>query len=280
MALAVLYSIHRGPGHPSPRSLLPARDICANFACRTVQKAAKADRRPQPPDPLRQRTTRRAASEISRPSSPHAGHSTHYPTARSLQRLHLRADVTVYDEKLGISGLNYLSLTTGYLLGSTLCALSVDRIYRHLSKRVAGQAGKPEFRLPLLTVSAILVPGGLLCYGWSAQAHIHWMMPNLGIAIFAAGAIIAFQCVINYILDAYPRYTASAVAAITFLRALAGTGFPLFAPKLYEVLRYGWGNSVLAFAAILLGFPAPLLLWRFGESLRSKSQYAAGDVRE
>ena len=49
---------------------------------------------------------------------------------------------TVYHEKPGISGLIYHSLTTGYLLGSTLYAVSVDRIYRRLSKRAAGQAGK------------------------------------------------------------------------------------------------------------------------------------------
>ncbi len=181
----------------------------------------------------------------------------------------------VYCEKLGISGLNYLSLTLGYLLGSQICALSVDRIYKSLTQSNNG-TGKPEYRIPLLTSSALLVPLGLFWYGWSAQDRLHWIMPNIGIALFACGVIIGVQCTVTYIIDAYSRYTASAIAAITLLRSLLALGFPLFAPRMYQVLGYGWGNSVLAFAAILLGWPATFAMWKWGEALRGKSQYASG----
>ena len=45
---------------------------------------------------------------------------------------------------------------------------------------------------------------------------------------------------------------------------------------MYKSLDYGWGNSLLGFIAIVLGVPAPFLLWRFGAALRAKSQFAAG----
>ena len=45
---------------------------------------------------------------------------------------------------------------------------------------------------------------------------------------------------------------------------------------MYDKLGYGWGNSLLAFVAILLGVPGPLLLWKYGEILRAKSPFAAG----
>lgn len=77
------------------------------------------------------------------------------------------------------------------------------------------------------------------------------------------------------VIDTYTRYAASAVAAITFLRSLAGFGFPLFAPVMYDALGYGWGNSVLAFVAIAIGVPAPWLFWHYGAWLRAKSQFAA-----
>lgn len=51
---------------------------------------------------------------------------------------------------------------------------------------------------------------------------------------------------------------------------------PLFAPYMYEALGLDWGNSLLAFLAIGLGIPAPVLLWKFGQALREKSTYAAG----
>ena len=78
------------------------------------------------------------------------------------------------------------------------------------------------------------------------------------------------------VVDAYTRYAASAVGAATVLRSLAGFGFPLFAPYMYNALGYGWGNSLLGFVAVGLGIPAPVLLWMYGQKLRERSPFAAG----
>lgn len=182
---------------------------------------------------------------------------------------------TRYGESVGIGGLNYISLGVGFFLGTQICAPCQDRIYRALKARNNG-VGKPEFRVPLMIPGALLVPIGLFWYGWTAQAHTHWILPNIGAALFAAGVIIGFQCIQTYIVDSYTRYAASAVGAATVLRSLAGFGFPLFAPYMYAALDYGWGNSLLGFIAIALGFPAPFLLWKYGEGLRKKSTFAAG----
>ena len=101
-------------------------------------------------------------------------------------------------------------------------------------------------------------------------------MPNIGIAIFAVGVKIETQCMQSYAVDTYTLYAASAGAAGLFLRSLAGFAFPLFASYLYARLDYGWGNSLLAFIAIGLGLPAPLLLGKYGSYLRAKSPYATG----
>lgn len=101
-------------------------------------------------------------------------------------------------------------------------------------------------------------------------------MPNIGAAIFGAGAIICFQCMSTYIVDSYVRFAASGMAAAVVLRSFAGFGFPLFAPYMYNALGYGWGNSLLGFLAIFVGIPAPALFWFYGERLRKRSTYAAG----
>lgn len=180
-----------------------------------------------------------------------------------------------YNESVGIGGLNYISLGLGFFLGTQICAPINDRIYRKLKKR-NNDIGRPEFRAPLMIPGSLLTPIGLFWYGWSAQARLHWVMPNIGAVIFAAGTIIPFQCIQTYIVDSYPRFAASAIGAATVLRSLAGFGFPLFAPYMYAALDYGWGNSLLAFIAIVLGFPAPFLLWKYGQTLRAKSKFAAG----
>jgi MFS family permease len=180
-----------------------------------------------------------------------------------------------YHESIGIGGLNYISLAMGFFIGTQICAPCQDRIYRALKKRNNG-VGKPEFRVPLMIPGALLIPIGLFWYGWSAQAHAHWILPNIGTVIFSAGVIIGFQCIQTYIVDSYTRFAASAIGAAAVLRSLAGFGFPLFAPYMYDTLHYGWGNSLLAFIAIGLGWPAPILLWKYGEKLRKRSTFAAG----
>ena len=180
-----------------------------------------------------------------------------------------------YHESTGIGTLNYISLGLGFFVGAYTCALLQDRVYSALKKR-HNATGRPEFRIPLMVPGSLLMPIGLFWYGWSAQAHVHWIVPNIGAFVFGAGVIIGFQCIQTFLVDTYTRYAASALGAATVLRSLCGFGFPIFAPAMYDKLHYGWGNSLLAFVAIFLGVPGPLLLWKYGETLRAKSPFAAG----
>ncbi|KAH7390795.1 MFS multidrug transporter-like protein [Phaeosphaeria sp. MPI-PUGE-AT-0046c] len=180
-----------------------------------------------------------------------------------------------YGQSVGIGSLNFISMGLGFFLGTQITAPLNDALYRRFKKKNNG-VGKPEFRVPLMIPASLLAPIGLFWYGWSAQAKVHWIMPNIGACLFCAGVIVGFQCIQTYLVDAYTRYAASAIAAATVLRSLAGFGFPLFAPAMYNALDFGWGNSLLGFVALALGIPAPFMLWTFGEKLRERSKFAAG----
>jgi len=181
-----------------------------------------------------------------------------------------------YHQSVATGGLNYISIGLGFFLGTTLCATVNDRIYQKLKIKNNG-VGRAEFRMPMMIPGTLLVPIGLFWYGWSAQAQVRWIMPDIGALIFSFGTIICFQCIQTYIVDAYSRYAASAMAAIMVMRSLAGFGFPLFAPYMYRALGDGWGNSLLGFLSIGLGTPAALALWFFGQRLRERSKFAVGD---
>lgn len=180
-----------------------------------------------------------------------------------------------YGQAPDIAGLNYISLGLGFFIGTQIAAQFADRIYKYFLKKHQGES-KSEFRVPLMFPGALMVPIGLLIYGWSAQYKTHWIVPNIGTCIFAAGNQLVFQNCQTYLVDAYTRYAASAIAATAVFRSLGGFAFPLFAPAMYKALDYGWGNSVLAFVGIAVGFPAPFILWWYGEALRKKSTFAAG----
>lgn len=181
-----------------------------------------------------------------------------------------------YGMSTGIGGLNYIALGLGFFLGAQICAPLQDRIYARLKRHYNVSVGRPEFRIPMMVPGAFMMPVGLIIYGWTAQYRVHWIGPDIGVVIFSGGVIIGFQAIQGFLVDSYTRYAASAVAAATVLRSLAGFGFPLFAPSLYAKLDYGWGNTMLAFIGVLIGWPGPILLWKYGEKLRAKSTFAAG----
>lgn len=181
-----------------------------------------------------------------------------------------------YGMSTGIGGLNYIALGLGFFLGAQICAPFQDRIYARLKKHYNVSVGRPEFRIPIMVPGAIMVPVGLVIYGWTAQYRVHWIGPDIGVALLTMGVIVGFQAIQGFLVDSYTRYAASAVAAATVLRSLAGFGFPLFAPSLYAKLDYGWGNTMLAFIGIAIGWPGPILLWKYGQKLREKSTFAAG----
>lgn len=189
-----------------------------------------------------------------------------------------------YHQAASTSGLNFISIAIGFTLASQVGGPIIDHIWQQLRKKAAAADHSgleveptkvvPEYRVPLMIPGAILVPMGLLIYGWSAQEIKHWIGPNIGIAIFSAGINVGIQCQTAYLVDAYPEFTASALAATSVVKSIAGFGFPLFAPSLYETLDYGWGNTLLAAVAVFWGVPMPWVLWKYGARLRARGRSA------
>lgn len=70
-----------------------------------------------------------------------------------------------------------------------------------------------------------------------------------------------------YLVDTFTIYAASALAANTVMRSIAGAVLPLAGLPMYDALGMGWGNSLLGFIALAL-VPAPWLFMKYGEYLR------------
>lgn len=172
---------------------------------------------------------------------------------------------TRYQQSTSSSGFHYLALVIGFTIGLQAVAVAMDYIW-HLASRDG--TAVPEHRLILLVPAVVLMTTGLLMYGWSAQALLHWAVIDMGAMIFCLGGEISVCCFSAYIVDIYGPYSASALAANFSVRSLFAFSFPLFAPYLYQTLDYGWGNTLLACLCGGFGVTAPALLWQFGERLR------------
>ncbi|KAG2361223.1 multidrug resistance protein 4 [Suillus spraguei] len=176
---------------------------------------------------------------------------------------------TVYHFSIGIGGLPYLGIGIGFLSATIFGARICDKTYLYLAAKNGGK-GKPEMRVPTLIFGSLVVPVGLLWYGWSAQAKVHFMIPIIGTAIFGFGIATACLAIQLYLVDTF-TYAASALAAASMFRSLLGFAFPLFGQQMFAALGYGWGNSLLAGLAIVIGIPFPIWIYYAGERIRARS---------
>lgn len=172
-----------------------------------------------------------------------------------------------YGFRVGIAGLMYAGLGVGFGLGLLVWTPSIQNVYQMLTKRNGG-VPKPEFRIPLLVPSSVIMGIGLIWYGWSAQAKMIWVMPCIGTGIYGFGLIAMFQTIQNYLIDMNPVYSASSIAAAAVFRSYFGFGFPLFGAAMYNKLGYGWANTLCGILCFVLGVPFPLFVYFYGERLR------------
>lgn len=82
-----------------------------------------------------------------------------------------------------------------------------------------------------------------------------------------------FLQALNYLVDAYLMFAASAIAGNTFMRSLAGAGFPLFARQMFEGMGIQWAGTLLGCVAAVLA-PIPFIFYIYGAKIRQKSAYA------
>ena len=165
-------------------------------------------------------------------------------------------------------GLVFLGLGIGSMVGLVFFSASSDRNIKKRAEK-EGQGMKPEYRLQPLPIGALLLPVGFFIYGWTAEYHVHWIVPILGTVIIGVANLIIFMALQMYLVDAFTIYAASSLAANTVVRSIAGAVLPLCGLRMYDTLGMGWGNSLLGFIAAAM-IPVPFLILKWGEYLRKK----------
>ena len=139
----------------------------------------------------------------------------------------------IYSFSPGVSGLPYIGTIIGIVAGFLAVVASNPRYVRAL--RANNNVTVPEWRLVLPMAGAVSFTGGLFFFGWTAYTGaVHWMAPTAAGVLLGFGIYTVFLQLLNYIIDSYLTFAASAIAANTFLRSLFGAVFPLFATQMYN----------------------------------------------
>ncbi|OKP08339.1 hypothetical protein PENSUB_5706 [Penicillium subrubescens] len=175
---------------------------------------------------------------------------------------------TQYDWPVELAGLAYLGLGIGFIIGITVVAKTSDDTVTRLTKE-NNNVYKPEMRLASCLIAAPFIPISFFWYGWTADKHIHWILPIIGLVPFGFGMIGIFASIQTYFIDVSGPFAASSIAGLIAVRCLFGAFLPLAGPSMYKVLGMGWGNSLLGFLALGMT-PVPALIYRYGGTLREK----------
>jgi DHA1 family multidrug resistance protein-like MFS transporter len=173
------------------------------------------------------------------------------------------------------STLPFLAILIGATIGCSINAY--NQILYNKVYHAAGDRAVPEARLPPMMLGSVLFSAGQFLLGWTAGPEFHWVIPCVGLVMLGTGFFTIFQAALNYLVDTFTLYAASAVAANTFLRSCFAGAFPLVVTPLYHNIGVGPASTITGgFAALLV--PVPFVFYVFGKRIRRGSKWSRGSV--
>ncbi|PBK95806.1 MFS general substrate transporter [Armillaria gallica] len=181
-----------------------------------------------------------------------------------------------YGYNNGITGLMFCSVFIG--LGIALCITPLlEKSYLKQAEKKGGRA-EPEDRLLGSMIGAPFVPIALFIFGWTSPPAVmpgggNWVGPASAGIPFGFGMVVIYFSANAYLIDAFPNYVASALAAKTVVRSGAGAAMPLFMVQMFHGLGNGWAASLLGFVSVAM-IPIPFLFYRYGRAIRARSKRA------
>ncbi|KAJ5749211.1 uncharacterized protein N7511_010907 [Penicillium nucicola] len=143
------------------------------------------------------------------------------------------------------------------------------------SLRRQGRQIKPEHKLAGLIIGSPFLAIGLWWFAWTIpqDAHTSWIVPALSLVIVGYGLTELDTALYGYISDSYLSYSASASAAIAFMRALVSGVVPLFTKQMFSGLGNNIAMTVLASVATVFCIVPPVFFY-YGERIRQASKFA------
>jgi MFS family permease len=175
----------------------------------------------------------------------------------------------------GIGELPLLGTVIGAFLGGLALYIFALKDQKNPSRK--NKTPTPEDRLLGAMAGTVLLVVSVFWFAWTAEYNsIHWIVPTIAGVFLAAAILLIFVVLINYVIDSYEIYAASAVAANTVLRSACAASSPLFTDYMFNALGVGGAGSLIGVIAVLL-LPIPFVFRKYGAALRARSKYATTD---
>ncbi|RFU74918.1 fluconazole resistance [Trichoderma arundinaceum] len=173
------------------------------------------------------------------------------------------------------ASLPFLSIIIGASLG---CGINIyNQILYNRAYYAAGNKAVPEMRLLPMMLGSFFFCASQFLIGWTAKSDTTWVAPCVGLVMLGMGFFTIFQAALNYLVDTFQAFAASAIGANTFLRSCVAGALPLAVGPLYHNIGVGSGSSITGgFAAVLI--PVPFAFYFYGKKLRAASKWSNGTL--
>ena len=181
-----------------------------------------------------------------------------------------------YNFTVIIIGLIYIPNSLGYFLASLFGGRWTDTIMA----REARKAGRydahgkliyiPEDRMrENAWIAAILYPGALIWYGWTAQKGVVWPVPLIANFFFGVGSMLIFATATTMLTEFMPRKASEGVAVNNFVRNIFSCVGAVVAQPWIEAIGNGWVFTIVGIVAL----SSCVVVWamrRFGPRWRER----------
>ena len=145
----------------------------------------------------------------------------------------------------------------------------LDSIIKHARQKY-GENPPPEIRLRAIWTSAILVPAGLLIYGFTLQYRIFWFAPLFGMGLACFGLQVVATTCYTYAIDSYRAESSEIAQLINLIRQEFGMTYAFYVVSLCERIGYQWAFFMFAIFGSVLAFIPIAWLMFWGQKMRER----------
>ncbi|KAI6708684.1 MFS multidrug resistance transporter [Diplocarpon mali] len=181
-----------------------------------------------------------------------------------------------YNFSVIILGLLYIPNSLGYVFASLAGGRWMDMIM-HREARAAGRVDangrldfRPEDRMrENAWIAAVMFPGALVWYGWTAEKGIIWIVPMIANFFFGVGSMIIFGVATTMLTEFMPKRSSSCVAVNNFVRNIFSCVGGIVAEPTINAIGNGWLFTGLGVICWLSAFSVVYSMKKFGPKWRN-----------
>lgn len=200
--------------------------------------------------------------------------SLHY----TLWQMTVTAQSSLFKDTYNLSelqiGLTYLTNGAGCIVGSLTTGMLLDREYQRYKRKYAKKMDQFPLDKARLRTTYLWCPmqcAAVIVFGWTLDKQVHISVPCIA-GFFLAWSVISIQAVVTtYLVDRFPKQSASATASLNLVRCLMGAGGTAVIDLMTRRIGVGWSFTVWTFPMLLTGIFVVIQM-RYGPKWRQYKQ--------